>query len=248
MKLSRLFLVAAASAACLWAVPATAEPLTADQKDEIRSIVRQFLVENPEVLVEALQAYQATAERRQRERQQAALEETKDRLENDGTSPVMGNPNGDVTIVEFMDYRCGYCKKVFPAVQELLNDDGKIRYVIKEFPILGPDSVTASKAALAVWRTAPDKYAEFHAALMEVRGGLTQTKLLAIASDVGADADAVRDGMEDPEVAALIDRNRELAGHLGIRGTPAFIIDGTLIPGAIGVEDMRDLVAAAREG
>jgi protein-disulfide isomerase len=248
MKLTHLFLAVAASAACLSAGPAAADPLTVDQKEEVRTIVREYLMENPEILVEALQAYQVEAERKQRERQQATLEKMKGGLDDDGVSPVMGNPDGDVTVVEFMDYRCGYCKKAFPAVQELLREDGKIRYVIKEFPILGPDSVTASKAALAVWRTVPDKYTAFHTALMESRGGLSQTKVLAIASDIGADAEAIREGMNDPKVAAMIDDNRQLAVSLGIRGTPAFIIDGTVIPGAIGIDDMRDLVAAARDG
>lgn len=247
MILTRSLLVAPALAACLVALPAAAEPLTADQKDEVRSIVREYLMENPDVLVEALQAYQAKAEREQRERQQAALSDLKDKLESDPTSPVMGNPDGNVTVVEFMDYRCGYCKKVFPAMQELLREDGNIRYVIKEFPILGPDSVTASRAALAVWNAAPEKYTAFHTALMEARGGLTEAKVLAIADDVGVDPDAVRNGMKAPEVAGVIDENHQLATRLGVRGTPAFVIDGTLIPGAVGIEDLRDLVAAARK-
>ena len=248
MKLLRSFLAAAAMSACLTALPAVAEPLTADQQDEVRSIVRQYLMENPEVLVEALQAYQAKTEREQRQRQQAALSDMKGELENDGVSPVLGNPDGDVTIVEFLDYRCGYCKKVFPAMQDLLNEDGNIRYVVKEFPILGPDSLTASQAALAVWRTAPEKYAAFHTALMEARGGLTVDKLLDMAAGAGTDPEAIRAGMKDPEVAAIIAQTHGLATKLGIRGTPAFVIDGTLVPGAIGIDDLRDLVASSRKG
>ncbi len=248
MKLLRSFLAAAAMAVCLTSLPAAADPLTADQQEEVRSIVRQYLMDNPEVLVEALQAYQTKTEREQRQRQQAALNDLKGELENDGVSPVLGNPEGDVTIVEFMDYRCGYCKKVFPAMQDLLNEDSNIRYVIKEFPILGPDSLTASQAALAVWRTSPDKYGSFHAALMEARGGLTVDKLLDIAAGIGADPEAVRADMKSPEVAAILSQTRGLASKLGIRGTPAFVIDGTLVPGAIGIEDLRDLVASSRKG
>jgi len=248
MKFPRFLLPLALLAAAL-AAPAQAEDsLTPAQQDQVRQIVRDYLMEHPEVLMESLRAYQARMEEEQRNQQQAALGTLRDEIERDGVSPVAGAPDGDVTVVEFMDYRCGYCKKVFPALRELIESDGNIRYVVKELPILGPDSVLASRAALAVWRTEPEKYMGFHTALMEARGGLTENKLMVIAADLGIEPDGLRTAMQAPEVEAIIQRNHELASKLGIGGTPAFIIGEHFIPGAVSAENLKALVAAAREG
>lgn len=247
MKLPRIVLPAILLALAS-AVPAHAgDSLTPQQKGEIRDLVREYLLENPEVLIEAIQTYQANAEREQRLLQAAALANAKESLENDGASPVVGNLQGDVTIVEFMDYRCGYCKQVFPAVRDLIEADGNIKYVIKEFPILGPDSVVASRAALAVWRTRPEKYFDYHAALMTARGGLTEKRVLAMAEELGLDAGRVGEEMKSAEITKLIEDTHKLANQLGIRGTPAFVIGGELIPGALSAEAMRDIVDAARQ-
>lgn len=248
MSLSRLFLFAAFLASAFVPPAAAQDALNAAQQDDVRRIVREFLIENPEVLVEALQSYQTRVEAEEKMRKRAVLEDLRDELENDGASPVIGTPEGNVTVVEFMDYRCGYCKKVFPAVRDLINADGNIRYVVKEFPILGPDSVIASQAALAVWRTTPEKYLAFHTALMESRGGLTEKKVLAMAAEIGLDAKRIGEAMKDPEIGAALQRNRDLAVKLGINGTPAFIVGKHFVPGALSVESLRDLVAAARKG
>lgn len=224
-----------------------ADPLTAAQQDAVRAIVRDYLMNNPEVLVDALQAYQARITEEAQKKQQAALAELRDEIERDPTSPVIGAADGDVTIVEFLDYRCTYCKKVFPAVRDLLKEDGRIRYVVKELPILSPESVVASKAALAVWRETPDKYMAFHAALMTARGSLSDTRILELAGEAGLDARAVAAAMKDPEITAILGRNHELAQALNIQGTPAFVVGGHLIPGAVGVDALRELVAATRK-
>ncbi len=246
MTLPRILGIALMLAAMVAPQAAIADELTADQRNEVRQIVREYLVQNPDIVIEAIQAYQARAEEEKRNGLQAALADNKNELERDPTSPVIGNPDGDVTVVEFMDYRCGYCKKVFPAVQELLKTDGNIRYVVKEFPILGPDSVVASQAATAIWLSAPEKYMTFHTALMEVRGGLSTNRVVAMAEELGLDGQQVLSGMGSPEVESAILKNRELAQALGISGTPAFIIGNQLIPGATSVERLRELVAAAR--
>ena len=224
-----------------------ADPLTPAQQDAVRGIVRDYLMNNPEVLVDALQAYQARAAAEERKKQQAALTQFREQLERDPTSPVIGAAAGDVTIVEFMDYRCTYCKKVFPAVQDLLKEDGKIRYVVKEYPILSPESVTAAKAALAVWRRTPEKYMAFHAALLTARGTLNDIRILELAGEVGLDAKAIAAAMKDPEINAILAKTHELAQALNIQGTPAFVIGGQLVPGAVGIDTLRELVVAARK-
>lgn len=243
-----------AAAAFIAALPAFAAPpavaadaLTPAQQDAVRELVHQYLLDNPEVLIEALQAYQARADAESQKRQQAALDSSQAELEGDPSSPVVG-ADGDVTIVEFMDYRCGYCKQVFPALSALLKSDGNIRYVVKEFPILGPDSVIASRAALAVWRLTPERYFDYHSALMTSRGAFDEKRVLDIATDVGLDAKAIAAEMKNPEIKATIAKNEDLARALGIRGTPAFVIGGQLIPGAVDAATLAHLVAVARKG
>ena len=222
------------------------EALTPEQKAAVETIVREYLRQHPEAIVEALQEMQAreqaAAERRSRE----ALAALHDELINDAAAPVGGNPDGDITVVEFFDYRCSYCKSTFPGLMATLNADGNIRYVLREFPILGPASLFASKAALAVWQTEPGHYMDFHTALMNSTGNLTDSKVLSLAEDIGLDTGKLRVAMESPDVETAINRNYEIAKTLNIRGTPAFIIGGKLVPGAVGVDALKRLVAEAR--
>lgn len=231
------------------AAPAAAEePLNADQKDAVRALVREVLRENPELVMEALQTLQARQEQAKQDAMAKMVVIHRDQLVNDPDSPVGGNPNGDVTIVEFMDYRCSYCKRVFESLQALFKEDDRIRFVVKELPILGPDSVLASKAALTVWKTRPDRYMEFHSALMSARGALSDQRILKIAADMGLDAAPIGAGMKSTEHDDAIERNVALALALGISGTPAFVIGDQLVPGAVGIETLRGLVEQARKG
>lgn len=220
--------------------------VTPEQKAAFEALVREYILEHPEVVVESLQRWQEQQKAESERKTKAALAEYRDMLENDPATPVAGNADGDVTIVEFFDYRCGYCKRVFPAIQELIETDGNIRYVFKEFPILGPDSVVASQAAQAVWFIDPDQYLDFHAALLGARGGLGKDRVLDIAAEVGLDPDEVKKGMTDPRVAEALASNLELGKTLGVNGTPAFVIGGDLVPGAIDLDAMKELVADAR--
>ncbi len=245
-------LVAMGLAMLVFAVSAPArssatEAMGPEQKAAVEALIRQYILDHPDVVVESLQRWQERQKAESEQKAKAALVEHRDLLENNPAAPVAGNADGDVTIVEFFDYRCGYCKRVFPAVQELIKTDGNIRYVFKEFPILGPDSMIASQAAQAVWFIAPDRYLDFHAALMGARGALSEDRVLDIAAKVGLDRDAVKKGMGDPRVAETLASNLALGRDLGVNGTPAFVIGGQLVPGAIDLDTMKELVAEARK-
>mgnify|MGYP001345581843 CR=1 FL=1 len=236
----------------LSAVPAAAGEddgaLSAAQKREVEKTVRDYLSTNPEVLLKAIQLLRLQQEDQARQKVSDALFTLRGELENDPASPVGGNPEGDVTIVEFYDYNCGFCKRVFPTVMKLLNEDGNIRYVFKEYPILGPQSVFAARAALAAWKLDEGKFMAFHTAMMEIRGSLTEKRVMKTAEDAGLDVATLRQGMADGEIDRILENNHALARSLNINGTPGFVIGDQLVPGAIDVETMRALVEKARRG
>jgi len=223
------------------------QAMAPEQKAVFEALIREYILDHPDVVVESIQRWQERQKAESEERARAALAEHRDLLENSPAAPVAGNVEGDVTIVEFFDYRCGYCKRVFPAIQKLIETDGNIRYVFKEFPILGPESKVASQAAQAVWFSDPDRYLDFHAALMGTRGALNEDRVLDIADKVGLDRDTVKKGMDDPRVAETLASNLGLGRALGINGTPAFVIGGQLVPGAIDLNAMKELVAEVRK-
>ncbi len=218
--------------------------LDAQQKEAIEALVREYLLEHPEVLVESLQSF----ERRQREaearRQREALIAEAETLINDPDAPVIGNPEGDITLVEFFDYRCPYCKRMTGIMAELMETDPNLRVVMKEFPILSQESVMAAKAALAAERQG--KYEAFHFALMEGGGGFTEDEIMAVAGSVGLDEAQLRADMEDPAIEVALRRNNATAEKIGITGTPAFIVGDTLMPGALSLEQLRAVIAEAR--
>lgn len=223
------------------------DALDAGQKEAVEEVVREYLLKHPEIVVEAIRAFQAKEEQANKDRVQATLVSRRDELVNDSSSPVGGNPDGDVTIVEFFDYRCGYCKEVLPIVMALMKEDLNVRYVFKEFPILGPQSVVASHAALAAWRLDRDKFLAFHVALMGSRGSLPESKVMTLAAKSGYDVEGLRSAMTDPEIGEIVKRNILLAESLNIGGTPTFVIGNRLIPGTITVDVLTDLVADTRE-
>lgn len=225
------------------ATPAFAE-MEGMSEAEFGKRVRDFLMQNPEVLREALQEL----ERKERARQAQATQDTIKaqaaslfRAEGD---LVIGNPQGDVTLVEFMDYNCGYCKRSFADVMKLIETDKNLRVVIKEFPILGPSSIAASRAALASAKQ--DKYKDMHTALMSHKGALTDEAIFELAKSAGLDVDRLKADMNDAGVAARIEQNHQIASALGIDGTPAFVIDQQLIPGALGFEALSAAIGDVR--
>ena len=223
--------------------PAQAQQTAAD-KAAAKQLVREVLQENPELLMEALDNLRKKMESGQTPGSRETLGRLRKELESDPGTFIAGNPKGDVTVVEFFDYRCGYCKRAQPVIQQLLKSDGRIRLALKEFPILGPDSLIASRAAIAAMRQ--DKYAPFHDALMAAQGALSEDRVLRIATENGLDAARLRKDMDDPKVEKIIKRNHEIAESLGISGTPSFIVGDTLVPGFAELEQLQKLVEAAR--
>ncbi len=234
----------------LGASPAAAagDALSPGQKRAVEEVVREYLRRNPEILLEAIGAARAKRDAERQATVQRTLVSLRRELEDDPTSPVGGNPRGNVTIVEFFDYQCGYCKRVFSSVQKLLKSDGNIRYVYKEFPILGPQSVVAARAALAAWKLDRDRYVSFHTALMQSKGRLSERKILSIAAESGLDVERLRAAMADPGIDTVLARNSELARALDINGTPGFVIGDQVVLGAVDLETLTALISEARGG
>lgn len=224
------------------AAPALAAGLTPEQKAEVEAVIRDYLLKNPELMVEVMEAL----EKRQKE---AAVEQSKEGLTQykaqifESRHDFVLNPAGKVPVVEFFDYQCGYCKQVFPAIQKL-SAERDVRVIYKELPILGEASTVASRAAIAARRQG--KYLELHARLMGHRGRLSEDAVMGHASDAGLDVKQLKADMARSEVAEAIEANLELARELGIRGTPTLVVGHTLVPGAVTDAQLRELVAAAR--
>lgn len=226
----------------LWPTPRANDPLA--DKLRVSAAVSEAIRTNPEMIVEALQAMQSRQAQMQQQMSQQAVLANRMAIERDGESHVGGNRDGDVTIVEFFDYRCPYCKQAQASVNELLKSDQNIRFVYKEFPILGPESMIASRAAVAARNSA--YYVAFHDALMTAPSPLTEEAVLKIAGNVGINVSALQVEMRRPEIEQIIAANHDLAQRLGINGTPAFIIGGTLVPGVMELDEMKQAVADMR--
>ena len=240
-------LLAIAAAAAFIPDSRAESPVTPNlNREAVRKIVREYLLEHPEVIEEAIQVLQARRESREQDRVRAALLEHDKALRSHPMSPVSGNPKGDVTLVEFFDYQCGYCKRSLKPVKDLLETDRQLRVVWKEFPILGPVSRFAARAAMASEKQG--RYFEFHVAVMGSRGKLTEDRVMAIAGSVGLDIQRLRRDMEDRAIENYLDETIRLARVLGIRGTPAFVIGDTLVPGVVGDARLKELIAKARSG
>lgn len=222
--------------------------MTPAQRLAIEKIIGEYLRENPDVVIDAIRTFQQRQQSQQQQQTRASVASLQKELENDPTSPIGGNADGNVTIVEFFDYRCHFCKQVFTSVRELLKKDKNIRYVFKEFPILSPGSQIAARAALVVWKHDKPKYFAFHSDLMESHGALTERKVLRMAAKHKLDTDRIKREMNSDDISNILQRNFELARKLGVRGTPGFVVAGTLVPGAIDLKTLRRMVADARKG
>ena len=210
----------------------------------VEKAIESYILSHPELIEKTLQALEAKRQDTERQRLRGVIAARRADLLTDPDSPVSGNQQGDVTVVEFFDYRCGFCKRVAGAVTQLQKDDPRVRIVYKNFPILGQTSELAAKAALA--SKAQGRYQAFHEALLAAKGELTKEQVLQIATEVGLDANRLAKDMENPEWALMIDRNRALAKELGIGGTPAFVVGNELVPGEMDLSALKELVAQAR--
>ncbi|WP_135078701.1 DsbA family protein [Terasakiella sp. SH-1] len=228
----------------IWSSAQAEPPLNPSQQDEVRKLVRETLLANPEILMEAMTILQQRQEQARLEEQKQALQTVRKEMIEGPLTPIGGNPKGDVTLVEFFDYQCGYCKRAFPAVMEVINKDQNIRYVMKEFAILGPESEVAARAALAAEKQG--KYMDFHTAMMTVRGRLNADKIMKTAQSVGLNVDQLKADMQADDVSAEIKSTREIAQKLGITGTPAFIIGDQVIPGAVPPATLMEAIKQQR--
>jgi protein-disulfide isomerase len=225
------------------------DQMTAEEKDAFGAAVREYLLTHPEVLMEAIAVLERREELARAEAEVSMISENAAEIFDDPDSWVGGNLDGDLTVVEFLDYRCGYCRRAAPDLEALLKSDGNIRWVVKEYPILGEESVVASRFALSVLRNAGDAaYEAAHHALMALRGTYDERSLTRLAESLDLDAATVLAGMEDPEIDRILAENQALARVLAISGTPSFVFGDQVIRGYVPLDGMRQIVRDARGG
>src|SRR5207249_2609443 len=229
---------------------AQTQSFSGDQRREIERIVKDYLLSNPELLQDVmneLEKRQATAEA---EKHRASVKEHSAALFSSPRQVTLGNPQGDVTVVEFFDYNCGYCKRAMNDMLDLLKSDGKLKFVLKEFPVLGEGSVQAAQVAAAarMQDKSGKKYLEFHQKLLGGRGQADKARALAAAKDVGLDVAQIEKDMTSDEVKATIEESFKLADALGLNGTPSYVVGNDVVVGAVGLNSLKEKVNAARCG
>ncbi len=203
-------------------------------------LLKSYILENPEIIIESVQQYEVE---QQRQIARRAISLNYSAIFEDESSQVGGNPDGDVTLVEFFDYQCGFCKQALPDMIALAEDQN-LRIIYKDYPILGPESIVASRAALASARQG--MYLPFHHALMAFEGTLTDAAIMEIAMEVGLDLVELAADMNDPMIMLTIRDNLVLASNLDLSGTPTFVLNDEIIVGAVGLDELRDHIARAR--
>ena len=220
-----------------------AEPTAGFSRSEIETIVREYLIANPEIMLEVQDALEA----KQRDQQQVAQLETirgaSEDIFNSAHDGVYGNPDGKFTLVEFFDYNCGYCKRALGDMLDLTKANPDVRFVLKEFPILGPDSQRAHIVGQAFQHLMPEKYGEFHVKLMSAAGRATEESAIKLAVSLGADEAALREEMKDPKIADVFNRTYEIANQLGITGTPSYVVGEEVVFGALGRDVLEQKIA-----
>lgn len=239
-----------AFAAAFGAMAATLTPAAAftdAEKAEIGTVVRDYLMKNPEVLQEVIGELEKKQQAQEAEGRGKALSEMKGLVFDSPRGVVVGNPKGDVTLVEFFDYNCGYCKQALADVDKLIKKDPNLKVIFKEFPVLGPGSVEAAQVGVAVRMVAPDKYLAFHDALLGIRGQADRAKALQAAKDVGIDPAAIQKVAASPELNATLDESMKIAQALGLNGTPSFIIGDEVVIGSVGYDKLKATIDAQRK-
>jgi protein-disulfide isomerase len=244
MKARTLLCLMALGSAMLGTMPAKA--LDDAQKEEIGAFIREYLLENPEIMIEVQQALEQKQQSEQQARAGETIANAQDAIFNAPTDIALGNPDGDVTVVEFFDYNCGFCKRAHADMQAILASDGDVRFVLKEFPILGPDSLAAHRVSMAVRKVAPESYGEFQDALMQAERA-TEEVALAIASEMDIAEDRLVVEMNDPAIENEIRDTYQLADALGITGTPSYVVGDEAVFGALGAEVLSEKIANVRE-
>ena len=214
--------------------------ITFAQDTTLEKKVLEIIRNNPEIIMEAIKILQAREAQFKQEQVDQNIKTSKQWLKDDKNAPVLGNPNGEITIVEFFDYNCGYCRRAFKTIMSLIEDNNSIKVVMRELPILGDASVFTAKASLAAQNQ--KKYKEFHIALMDNRGRNTEKSVLKIAKQIGLNIDQLKLDMNSSFVLTHIEESKKLSQSLGINGTPAFVFGNEIVPGALDLQTMKDLV------
>ncbi|WP_457586288.1 DsbA family protein [Ensifer canadensis] len=248
MNFSTKMIAAGALAAFMAGVslPQNALALDQKQKDEFGAFIKEYLLANPEIMLEVQEALASKQRAKQQEAAEGAISENKKAIFNSKYDMVLGNPDGDVTVVEFYDYNCGYCKRALTDMEDILAKDKNIRFVLKELPILGPDSLAAHKVSAAFRLVAPEKFGEFHRALLGGEDRATEETAIAVAGKLGVTEKQLRAKMEKEPHDAAVREAYTLANDLGITGTPSYVIGNEAVFGAVGAEEIGTKVANMR--
>jgi protein-disulfide isomerase len=248
--ISPLRLLAAGAVALIGIATATAAEISPAQRGDIEKIVHDYIIAHPEVLQEAIAELEKRQAQAQAIKQEASVKENAKEIFNSPRQVTLGNPHGDVTLVEFFDYNCGYCRHALGDMLTLLKTDPKLRVVLKEFPVLGPGSVEAAKVAVAVRMQdkTGQKYLEFHTRLLGGRGQADGARALAVAKDVGLDMTRLQKDLASSEIKATINENLKLGDKLGLSGTPSYIIGKDVVVGAVGLDALKQQISTARCG
>ena len=214
-------------------------------RKEVETIVREYLLANPEILVEVQKALEVKQKEEQKVAQLETIKGARDQIFNADYDAVVGNPDGKVTVVEFYDYNCGFCKRALEDMQTLTANNSDLRFVLKEFPILGPDSQKAHQVSQAFHRLMPEKYGEFHLQLLGGHGRATEETAMKLAVSLGADEAKLREEMKSPEIAEVFGHTYDLAEKLNITGTPSYVVGNEVVFGALGHEVLAEKVKLA---
>lgn len=223
----------------------TALALDDSDKPAVEKIIKDYLLENPEVIRDALQELERRTIEAEKQRQKQMISENRELLLDEKYSFTTGNKDGDVTVVEFFDYNCPYCRQAFKDLLQLMQEDKNVRVVLKEFPILGEASQKAALAALAARKQG--KYMEFHQALLEAKGRITESSLLTTAESIGLDVEQLKKDMESQDVKTALEKNMEVGIRLGINGTPTFIFNDQVVPQVLPYDAMKGLISKLRK-
>ncbi len=220
---------------------------SADQRHEIEGIIKSYLVAHPEVLQDAMDALDKQQKQADAAKARETIKNNNATIFNSPHQVVLGNPQGNVTVVEFFDYNCAFCKRALPDMLTLLKTDPNLKFVLKEFPVLGPGSVEAAHVAVAAHMQDPTgkKYIEFHQKLLGGRGPADKARALAVAKEVGFDMTRLEKDMDSDEVKTTIDENMKLADALGVSGTPTYVVGDEVVVGAVGLDDLKQKIKAS---
>jgi protein-disulfide isomerase len=225
---------------------AASTPSSELDRKEVELIVRDYLLANPEILLEVQQALETKQQEEQRISQLGIIKDAKEDIFNSSFDGVVGNPNGKITIVEFYDYNCGYCKRAMADMHALIEADPDVRFVLKEFPILGPDSQRAHIVSQAFLKLMPEKYGEFHSQLLGSQGRAGEESAVKLAVSLGADEAKLREAMKDPSITEIFAKTYDLANKLAITGTPSYVVGNEVVFGALGKDVLAEKIEAAK--